>query len=132
MTIFEKIIAREIPAHIIWEDENYIAFLDIKPVKPGHVLLVPKKPVANILDMEEKDYSALWLTAKKLAIPLRQATTAKRIGFVVEGFGVDHVHIHLIPINGPHELDSINARDASPEELSAMAEGVRKEVEISL
>lgn len=132
MTIFEKIIAREIPAHIVWEDDYHIAFLDIKPIQAGHVLLVPKKPVENILDMNEEEYGALWLQAKKLALPLQQATGAARIGFVVEGFGVDHVHIHLVPINNPHELDSRNAKDASPEELEEIAEKIKNEINKAL
>lgn len=132
MTIFEKIINREIPAHIIWEDDHHIAFLDIKPINPGHLLVVPKKPIADILDMDESSYTTLWLAAKKLAASLRQACGSKRIGYIVEGFGVDHVHIHLIPINGPHELEPSKAQDASNEELETIANEIRKVVEENL
>ncbi len=126
MTIFEKIIAREIPAHVIWENSDYIAFLDIKPINPGHVLLVPKKPVGDILDMTDQEYSSLFLAAKQLALSLRIATGAKRIGYMVEGFGVDHVHIHLIPINAVNELDHARAHNASEEELKEIAEKIRE------
>jgi histidine triad (HIT) family protein len=129
MTIFEKIIAREIPAHIIWENSDYIAFLDIKPINPGHVLLVPKKPVGDILDMTDQEYSSLFLAAKQLALVLRAATGAKRIGYMVEGFGVNHVHIHLIPINAVNELDHTRAHEVSEEELEEMAEKIRECVE---
>lgn len=129
MTIFEKIIAREIPAHIIWENSNYIAFLDIKPINPGHILLVPKKPVSDILDMTDQEYSSLFLAAKQLAWTLRTATGAKRIGYMIEGFGVNHVHIHLIPINDVNEMDHNRAHEASKEELEEMAEKIRKCVE---
>lgn len=125
MTIFEKIIAREIPAHIVWEDEKHIAFLDIKPVNPGHVLLVPKKAVGDFLDMSDQEYLNLFLAAKKFAKRLREATAAKRIGIIVEGFGVDHVHIHLVPINAAYELDHTRAYDASETELKEMSEKIK-------
>lgn len=129
MTIFEKIIAREIPAYIIWEDDKHIAFLDIKPIQQGHVLLVPKKAVSNILDMDDKEYSDLFLQAKKLALSLRTATGAKRIGYIVEGFGVEHVHIHLVPINGLNELDHSNASDASGPELEVMSQNIKNAIQ---
>lgn len=126
MTTFEKIIAREIPAQIIWEDDHHIAFLDIKPINPGHVLLVPKKPIADILDMDEYSYSALWLAAKKIAVLLREVCNSKRIGYIVEGFGVDHAHIHLVPINGPHELEPSKAQDVPSKELETIANKIKK------
>ena len=129
MTIFEKIIAREIPAYIIWENDQHIAFLDIKPIQPGHVLIVPKKAVANILDMDDKEYSDLFLQAKKLALSLRTATGAKRIGYIVEGFGVEHVHIHLVPINGLNELDHNNARNISSAELEVMSQNIKNAIQ---
>ncbi len=128
MTIFEKIIAREIPAYIVWEDEKHIAFLDIKPINPGHLLIVPKKVVGDILDMNNQEYTDLFLQAKDLAISLRKATNAKRIGYVVEGFGVEHVHIHLIPINAIYELDHRRAYNTSKEELEEMAENIKNAI----
>jgi histidine triad (HIT) family protein len=125
MTIFEKIIAREIPAYIVWEDKKYIAFLDIKPVNPGHTLLVPKKPIDNFLDMDDSEYTELFLAAKKFAAYLQKATSAKRIGIVVEGFGVPHVHIHLIPINAINELDHSRAHNASQIELEEMSQKIK-------
>lgn len=129
MTIFEKIISREIPAYIVWEDEKYIAFLDIKPINPGHTLLVPKKLVGDFLDMSDGEYSNLFLAAKKFAVRLRTATNAKRIGIVVEGFGVEHVHIHLVPINAINELDHSRAYDASQQELEEMSEKIKNIIE---
>jgi histidine triad (HIT) family protein len=128
MTIFEKIIAREIPAYIVWEDEKHIAFLDIKPINPGHLLIVPKKVVGDVLDMNNQEYTDIFLQAKDLAISLRKATNAKRIGYVVEGFGVEHVHIHLIPINAIYELDHRRAYNASKEELEEMAENIKNAI----
>lgn len=126
MTIFEKIIAREIPAQIVWEDERHIAFLDIKPVNPGHLLVVPKQPVAGFLDMTDEAYTQLFLVVKQLSKPLQVATGAVRIGLQVEGFEVDHVHVHLIPLHHPHELDPRRATEASAEELAAMAETIKQ------
>lgn len=129
MTIFEKIIAREIPAYIIWEDDKHIAFLDIKPIQQGHILLIPKKAVSDILNMDDKEYSDLFLQAKKLALSLRTATGAKRVGYIVEGFGVEHVHIHLVPINGLNELDHSNASEASPAELEIMSQNIKNAIQ---
>jgi len=123
-SIFTRIINREIPAHIVWENEKYIAILDIKPLNPGHTLLIPKDEANYIFDMSDEAYADLFLTAKKLSSPIKKATQAQRIGLIVEGFGVDHVHIHLIPINGPHELDPNRAKDASTEELQTMKDKI--------
>ena len=126
MTLFEKIIAREIPAEIVFEDDSHIAFLDIKPIKPGHLLVVPKKVIGDILEMEDQDYIELMRVAKKIAIKLKQATEAKRIGFLIEGFAIDHVHVHLVPINSGQELEPNQAVAASAEELAAIANVIRK------
>ncbi len=126
MTIFEKIINREIPAHIIWEDEHHLAFLDIKPITNGHTLVIPKKVFNNILEMNEENYLALFLAAKKVALLLKKATSAQRIGFLVEGFAIDHVHVHLIPLNNPQELDPSRAHEVSEAELQKIAEVIKQ------
>jgi len=128
-SIFTKIINREIPAYIVWEDETAIAFLDIKPNNPGHILLVPKKETAYLFDMSDDDYQNILLKAKRLADPLKRATGAKRIGLVVEGFGVDHVHIHLIPINKINELDPNRAIEMDQEELQKIADTIKQEID---
>jgi len=105
-TIFSKIIDREIPAHIVWEDDNACAFLDVKPITSGHVLLVPVNPdPAYIFDMDSAVYTSLWERAHWLANHIQVAMGCKRVGVMVEGFLVPHVHIHLIPINDGSELD---------------------------
>ncbi len=127
-SIFTKIINREIPAEIVWENDSYIAIMDIKPVNPGHLLLIPKQEISSVFEMEDQAYSELFLTAKHLARPLQTVMESKRIGIVVEGFGVDHVHVHLIPINNPGEIDSFRAKEAHPQELTALAEKIRQEI----
>ncbi|MCX6792725.1 MAG: HIT family protein [Candidatus Falkowbacteria bacterium] len=130
-SIFTKIINREVPAHIVWENETHIAFLNIKPINPGHLLVVPKKETGYIFDMSDEDYKEVLMIAKWLAKPLQIATNAKRIGLSVEGFGVDHVHVHLIPINEMNEMDPNREKGASEEELAEMAEKIIKEIESS-
>lgn len=100
-SIFAKIINREIPAAIIYEDESYIAFMDAFPQVQGHVLVCPKKQVDYIFDLNENVYVGLFLLVKKLAPALKKVTKAKRICLQVEGYGVPHVHVHMLPTVGP-------------------------------
>ncbi|MEI2759278.1 MAG: HIT family protein [Bacteroidia bacterium] len=104
-TIFTKIINGEIPAYKIEEDNNYLAFLDINPLAPGHVLVVPKREEDYIFDLEDEELSGLIVFAKKVAAALKQAVPCKRIGVTVIGLEVPHTHIHLIPINN---IDDMN------------------------
>jgi histidine triad (HIT) family protein len=123
--IFCKISNKEIVAHLIWEDEKFLAFMDVRPVNPGHVLIIPRRHVEYIFALEEPFYTEIFQAAKHLASALQKASEAKRIGLVIEGFGVDHLHLHLIPINAPGELDSHRARPADPDELKAIAEKIK-------
>ena len=118
--LFLKIISREIPAHIIWESETHIAFLDIKPIKTGHTLVVPKKQVAYIFDMPDQDYKNLMLAAKEVAVILKDKLRCKRVALAVEGFAIPHVHVHLVPVNFGNELNPELAQDISQEELIEM------------
>jgi len=124
-SIFTKIINGEIPAHKVMEDENYLAFLDIRPINPGHCLAVPKKEVDYIFDVDDKILSGLILFAKKLAKRIDKVADCKRVGLMVAGLEVPHCHIHLVPINGVGDLNFAKAKAASREELAAMAEKIR-------
>jgi histidine triad (HIT) family protein len=104
-TIFEKIIAREIPAFIIDEDEFHIAFLDVNPLKEGHTLVIPKKPIDYIFDIENDDLSALLIFAKKVASKLKSKIDCTKIGMTVIGLEVPHAHIHLIPIDSISDMN---------------------------
>jgi len=97
-SIFTKIINREIPAYIVAEDDNHIAFLDVFPLVKGHVLVVPKRELDYIFDLEDEKFTALNLFAKKVATAVKNAMPCVRIGQAVIGLEVPHVHIHLIPI----------------------------------
>jgi histidine triad (HIT) family protein len=127
--IFCSIIAKEIPSYNIWEGERFFAFLDLRPVNPGHLLIIPKQHIENIFDMPDGLYEELFKNAKALSAPLQKAMGSVRVGMVVEGFGVPHVHLHLIPINHPGEIDSSRAHAMPAEELVEIAEKIKKEVE---
>ncbi len=98
-SIFSKIISGEIPCHKIYEDRLTFAFLDINPVQKGHVLVIPKKEVDNLFDLEEEDYNAVMNTVKKVAKQIEAVLKPRRVGLHVEGFDVPHAHVHVIPIN---------------------------------
>ena len=128
--LFCKIIKGEIPSYKIWEDENFFAFLDINPINPGHTILVLKKHLDYIFDLEESLYLEIFKTVKKLSEPLKRAVGAKRIALAIEGFLVPHAHIHLVPVNKVNDLDPNRAKKASPEELSEMMERIKNEINI--
>ncbi|MBR1804076.1 MAG: HIT family protein [Muribaculaceae bacterium] len=105
MTIFSKIVAGEIPSYKVAEDENYYAFLDINPVAKGHTLVIPKREVNYLFELEENEYLGLWAFARKVAAALEQAVPCKRIGVAVLGMEVPHCHIHLVPLNTEGDLN---------------------------
>lgn len=104
-SIFTKIITREIPAEIIAEDDNFIAFLDIMPLVKGHVLVVPKQEVDYIFNLEDEVLSGLHVFAKRVAKAIDKTINCTRVGVAVIGLEVPHVHIHLIPLK---TMDDIN------------------------
>lgn len=104
-SLFTKIINNEIPAHRIYEDDQVIAFLTIHPICDGHTLVVPKKQVDQIWDLDSKDYYYLWGITQKIAVHLRDILKVERVGVVVKGFEVPHAHIHLIPVPYDTHID---------------------------
>ncbi len=98
-SIFTRIIQGEIPAHRIAETEDFLAFLDITPVREGHVLVVPKKEVDYIFDLDEDTYVGLHLFAKIIAEAIKKAIPCKKVGVAVIGLEVPHAHIHLVPMD---------------------------------
>ena len=122
-TIFSRIIAGEIPAFKVAEDDHHLAFLDIRPVVFGHTLIVPKIEVDYLFDLDDEHYTALNLFAKKVARVLRLEVDCIRIGVMVAGLEVPHAHIHLIPMNSIGELTFTNARPEYPkEEMQKLAD----------
>lgn len=104
-SIFTKIINKEIPAYIIDENDDFIAFLDVFPLAKGHVLVVPKKQVDYIFDLEPEIYVGLWSFANKIAKRLEKAIPCKRIGIAVIGLEVPHAHVHLIPLQSVEDIN---------------------------
>jgi len=115
--IFCEIIEKKLPAYKIFENNEYIVILDINPINKGHSLIIPKIHEDYIFNLNEKKYLNLWKAAKKIAKILKKATKAKRIGIAVEGFTVPHIHIHLVPVNSPNELNPLKSHKASKKEL---------------
>ena len=119
--VFCQIIQGILPAYRIWQDEHFLAILDINPNTPGHTLLLPKIHVPYVFDLKEPLYINLFKAAKRLSKPLLEVTQAKRIGVVIQGFTVPHVHLHLIPMNDVHDLDDARATPALDAGLEFMA-----------
>ncbi|GEJ47718.1 HIT family protein [Chryseobacterium sp. ON_d1] len=109
-TIFTKIINGEIPSYKIAEDENFIAFLDAMPLVKGHTLVVPKREVDLIFDLESEEYKNLWGFAQKVAKKIKTAIPCVRVGVAVVGLEVPHAHIHLIPLNKMEDMNFRNER----------------------
>lgn len=124
--IFCRIVDGEIPSYKIWENEKFLAFLDVNPINLGHTLLIPKKHHDYIFTFEDPDFSEIFRIAKLLAPVIQKATGSKRVGLVVEGFGVPHLHLHLVPINHGGELDPSKQSQVSTESLQQMADKIRK------
>lgn len=125
-SIFSKIVAGEIPCHKIAENEHYLAFLDIFPVSKGHTLVIPKKEIDYIFDLDDETLAGLHVFAKKVALAIQKAVPCERIGVAVVGLEVPHAHVHLIPINSMADMNFANKRAASQEELTQVAETIRK------
>lgn len=104
-SIFTKIVNGEIPSYKIAEDSNYYAFLDINPLAKGHTLVIPKKEVDYIFDIDDDLYRGLFSFAKGVARAIEKVIPCKRIGLTVIGLEVPHAHIHLIPINSIYDMD---------------------------
>lgn len=125
-SIFTKIINGEIPCYKIAEDENYIAFLDVFPLKKGHTLVVPKKEIDYIFDLDSELYQGLMVFSKKIAEAIKSAYPCNRIGLAVIGLEVPHAHIHLVPINTMSDMNFANDKlSYSKEEFIECAETIK-------
>jgi histidine triad (HIT) family protein len=114
-SIFTRIISGEIPANKVYEDDQIIAILDLHPQMPGHTLVIPKKQVDHLWDLSDQDYEYLMKTAKKIGSHIREVIGSPRVGMVVEGFGVPHCHVHLVPIYHGNDLKIQPDMDAQPD-----------------
>ncbi len=126
-SIFSKIVAGEIPCHKVAENDHFLAFLDINPIKKGHVLVIPKNETDYIFDIEDKELAQMMIFAKSVASKIKSVFPCDRVGIAVIGLEVPHAHIHLIPINTMDDMNFANEKlNLSKEELASIAEKLRK------
>lgn len=128
-SIFTKIVRGEIPCYKIAETEDYLAFLDIRPLTKGHTLAIPKVEVDYLFDLKEDQYVGLQLFAREIAKAIKAVVPCKRIGTAVIGLEVPHAHIHLVPINQIDDLRFDRPRvEMSPEEMTQLAAEIRSQL----
>ncbi len=124
-TIFSKIINGEIPSYKIAENDKFVAFLDAMPLVAGHTLVVPKKEVDLIFDLDSEDYTELWAFTQDIAKKIKEAIPCKRVGIAVVGLEVPHAHIHLVPLNTVDDLNFKNVRKVfTPEEYKEIQKSI--------
>ena len=125
-SIFTKIVNGEIPCYKVAEDEHHLAFLDVMPIAKGHTLVIPKKEVDLIFDLDED--KNLWAFAQKVAKKLKAAVPCVRVGVAVVGLEVPHAHIHLVPMNEIKDLNFMNERlKFTPEEYQEIQQEIVKQ-----
>ena len=133
MTLFTRIINGEIPSYKVAEDEKYYAFLDINPLQKGHTLVIPKLPEPGadyIFDLDDATLAGLMVFAKKVAQGLKEATGCKRVGVAVLGMEVNHVHVHLVPMNSERDMLFTNPKLQLPaEEMALIANSIAEAIE---
>lgn len=123
-TLFSKIINGEIPCYKVAESDEFLAFFDINPNAVGHTLVIPKKEVNKIFDLDEPTFIGLMAFARKVAIALEKVVPCKRIGISVIGLEVPHAHIHLIPLQSMDNIDFKHKVSVTPEEFCDLAKSV--------
>lgn len=125
-SIFTKIINGEIPSYKIAEDENFIAILDAFPLVKGHVLVIPKKEVDKIFDLDKETYLGLMNFAYEIAPAIEKAIPCLRVGIAVIGLEVPHVHVHLVPMNSMNDINFSQPKiKVSPEEMTEIATKIK-------
>lgn len=126
-TIFSKIIAGEIPCYKVAETNDYLAFLDVRPLTAGHTLVIPKKETDYIFDIDNEEYAGLFLFAKLVASAVKESIPCTKVGMAVIGLEVPHAHIHLVPMNNIGDLNFEKERAVfTPEEYREIAEKIAR------
>lgn len=128
-SIFSKIVSGEIPCYKIAETNDFLAFLDVNPVKEGHVLVIPKREIDYYFDLDDELFVGLNLFTKIVADALKKAIPCKKVGVAVVGLEVPHAHIHLIPVDSVEDLNFTKPRvQISPEQLDLIAQKIREKL----
>ncbi len=129
VSIFSRIISGEIPGRLVWEDDTCVVMVDIRPLKRGHCLVIPKQEVDHWVDLEPDVASHLMAVASTVARAQSSTMDGKRIGLMIAGFEVPHTHIHITPIDSMRDLDFVNANSAvTDDELDDVAATLRAEL----
>ncbi|MCG2794134.1 MAG: HIT family protein [Weeksellaceae bacterium] len=124
-SIFSKIISGDIASYKIAEDDRHLAFLDAMPLVKGHTLVVPKKEIDLIFDLDSQDYQDLWAFTQQIAKQIKKAIPCNRVGIAVVGLEVPHAHIHLVPLNEISDLNFSNVRlKLSPDEYQEIQKSI--------
>jgi histidine triad (HIT) family protein len=121
MKTFEDIVSGNTPCHKVWEDERHLAFLNPRPIRPGHVIVIPKKLSSYLFDMPAAEYRALWEAARIVAELMRERLRCERVCLAVVGWEVRHTHVHLVPTNRGSEFPPLPGKEATAEELLRVA-----------
>jgi histidine triad (HIT) family protein len=130
-SIFTRIINGEIPCYKVAEDDRFIAFLDVRPLKPGHTLVVPKKEIDYVFDLDEETLAGMMVFARRIALAMKEVIDCRRIGVAVLGLEVPHAHIHLIPLTREIDLLFTNPRVAvTDEENKRLAKAIGDHVRL--
>ncbi|MBL7862560.1 MAG: HIT family protein [Cyclobacteriaceae bacterium] len=128
-SIFTKIINREIPGYIVAEDDRFIAFLDVMPLVEGHTLVVPKKEVDYIFDLDDPTLADMMVFAKKVAQGVKKVILCKRIGVAVIGLEVPHIHVHLVPMNSMGDINFTKPKlSVTSERMKLLAEQIKSAI----
>ena len=125
-TLFTKILEHQLPGHFVYEDDKCGAFLSIAPLRPGHLLFVPRREVDHWLDLEAEEAAHLFAVAQRLGRVLQETFQPRKVGLMIAGLEIPHAHLHLVPIESEADLDFANARPASAEELAQVAARIRE------
>jgi len=127
-SIFTQIIERKLPCHKIYENDSFLSFLDINPIKLGHTLVIPKQEVGYIFDLDDTTYQGLMAFAKPIAVAIKVALPCARIGVIVAGYEVPHAHVHLIPTDSMADFSFANAQRATDVQLAEVADKIRRQL----
>lgn len=126
--IFCRIAEERAPAFVVWEDDAHVAFLDRSPIAPGHLIVIPRRHARSVYDLDPAAYAQLFAVVRALAAPVAKVGGAPQAGIAVEGFGVAHAHVHLVPVKRAGDLDPKRQTRAEPAALAEIAARLRSAI----
>lgn len=129
-SIFTRIVQGEIPSYKVAENDDFLAFLDVNPLVEGHVLVIPKKEVDYIFDLDDKTYAGLMIFSKTVALGIKNCIPCKRVGIAVIGLEVPHAHVHLVPLNQMNDINfSREKLNLTPQQLAETAKKILESIQ---